>query len=61
MIAAGSVVPPGKRLKSGGLYMGNPVRRVREVTAAEKARIPTMAGFYIDLKDEYRDLPPPAA
>ena len=61
MIAAGSVVPPGKRLESGGLYMGNPVRRVREVTAAEKARIPTMAGFYIDLKDEYRDLPPPAA
>jgi hypothetical protein len=41
--------------------MGNPVRRVREVTAAEKARIPTMAGFYIDLKDEYRDLPPPSA
>jgi len=56
MIAAGSVVPPGKRLESGGLYIGNPVRRAREITEAEKARIPTMAGFYIDLKDEYRDL-----
>jgi len=56
-----SVVPPGKRLESGGLYIGNPVRRAREITEAEKARIPTMAGFYIDLKDEYRELPPPAA
>ena len=56
MIAAGSVVPPGKRLESGGLYVGNPARRVREITAAEKARIPTMAGFYIDLKDEYLGL-----
>lgn len=58
MIAAGSVVPPGKRLESGGLYVGNPARRAREITAAEKARIPTIAGFYIDLKDEYRDLLP---
>ena len=58
MIAAGSVVPPGKRLESGGLYMGNPVRRARELTEAERARIPIMAGFYVDLKDEYRALTP---
>ena len=55
-IAAGAVVPPGKRLATGGVYVGNPVRRTREMTAAERARIPVMAGFYIDLKDEYRDL-----
>jgi carbonic anhydrase/acetyltransferase-like protein (isoleucine patch superfamily) len=55
MIAAGGVVPPGKRLESGGVYVGNPVRRAREITDAERARIPTMAGFYIDLKDEYRN------
>jgi carbonic anhydrase/acetyltransferase-like protein (isoleucine patch superfamily) len=54
MIGAGSVVPPGKRLESGGLYLGNPVRRARELTDAEKARIPVMAGFYIDLKNEYQ-------
>ena len=53
MIAAGTVVPPGKRLESGGLYMGNPARRARDITDAERARIPVMAGFYIDLKDEY--------
>jgi carbonic anhydrase/acetyltransferase-like protein (isoleucine patch superfamily) len=53
MIGAGSVVTPGKRLESGGLYLGNPARRTRELTAAERARIPVMAGFYVDLKNEY--------
>jgi len=54
MIGAGSVVTPGKRLESGGLYLGNPARRVRELTEAERARIPAMAGFYVDLKNEYQ-------
>jgi carbonic anhydrase/acetyltransferase-like protein (isoleucine patch superfamily) len=53
MIGAGSVVTPGKRLASGGLYLGNPARRARDLTAAEIARIPVMAGFYVDLKNEY--------
>jgi carbonic anhydrase/acetyltransferase-like protein (isoleucine patch superfamily) len=53
MIAAGSLVPPGKRLEAGGLYMGNPARRARELSDAERARIPVMAGFYVDLKNEY--------
>jgi carbonic anhydrase/acetyltransferase-like protein (isoleucine patch superfamily) len=54
LIGAGSVVTPGKRLAAGGLYLGNPARRVRELTEAERARIPVMAGFYVDLKDEYQ-------
>ncbi len=53
MIGAGSVVTPGKTLASGGLYLGNPARRARELTAAEIARIPVMAGFYVALKKEY--------
>lgn len=53
MIGAGSVVTPGKTLTSGGLYLGNPVRRARELTAAETARIPLMAGYYVALKREY--------
>ena len=56
MIGAGSVVTPGKRLDSAGLNDGNPARRVRELTAAERARIPAMAGFYVDLKNEYQAL-----
>ena len=53
MIGAGAVVTPGKRLESGGLYVGNPARRVRELTAEEIARIPAMAGWYVALKDDY--------
>ncbi len=54
MIGAGSIVTPGKRLESGGLYLGNPARRVRALTEGERARIPAMAGFYVDLKNEYQ-------
>ena len=54
MIGAGSVVTPGKRLASGGLYLGNPARRVRELTETERVRIPVIAGFYVDLKNEYQ-------
>jgi carbonic anhydrase/acetyltransferase-like protein (isoleucine patch superfamily) len=53
MIGAGALVSPGKRLTSGGLYLGSPARRARDLTAAEIARIPAMAGFYVDLKNEY--------
>ena len=53
MIGAGSVVTPGKRLTSGGLYVGNPARRARELTEVEVARIPIMAEWYVDLKKDY--------
>jgi carbonic anhydrase/acetyltransferase-like protein (isoleucine patch superfamily) len=55
MIGAGSVVTPGKRLASGGLYLGNPARRARDLTAAEIARIPVMAQLYVELKRDYED------
>jgi len=60
MIGAGSVVTQGKRLASGGLYLGNPARRARELTPAEIERIPAMAGFYVDLKRDYEALQPSA-
>jgi carbonic anhydrase/acetyltransferase-like protein (isoleucine patch superfamily) len=53
MIGAGAVVTPGKRLESGGLYVGNPARRARELTEAELARLSIMAGLYVDLKRDY--------
>jgi carbonic anhydrase/acetyltransferase-like protein (isoleucine patch superfamily) len=53
MIGAGSVVTPGKRLAARGLYVGNPARRVRELTAAEIERFPVVARHYIDLQREY--------
>jgi carbonic anhydrase/acetyltransferase-like protein (isoleucine patch superfamily) len=54
MIGAGSVVTPGKRLAAGSLYLGNPARRARDLTPAERARIPRMASLYVELKREYQ-------
>jgi len=53
-IGAGAVVTPGKRLLSGGLYLGNPARRVRELEPAEIARVPIMASWYVNLKKDYQ-------
>jgi len=53
-IGAGAVVAPGKRLQSGGLYLGSPARRVRELEPAEIARVPIMASWYVNLKKDYQ-------
>ena len=54
IVAAGSVVPPGKRLTSHGLYLGNPAKRVRDLTEAERARLVSSARHYVKVKDSYR-------
>jgi carbonic anhydrase/acetyltransferase-like protein (isoleucine patch superfamily) len=53
MIGAGSVVPPGKRLTSRGLYVGSPARRVRDLTPQEIEFLTYSAVHYVKLKDEY--------
>ena len=53
-IGAGAVVAPGKRLESGGLYLGSPARRVRDLTPAEIARVPIVASWYVRLKNDYQ-------
>ena len=52
MIGAGSLVPPGKRLEAGFLYMGNPVQQAR---ALKPVRSPSSRPRYnyVLLKDEY--------
>jgi carbonic anhydrase/acetyltransferase-like protein (isoleucine patch superfamily) len=52
MIGAGSVVPPGKHLRSG-LYVGSPARRVRDLTSKEIEFLTYSAAHYVKLKDEY--------
>ncbi len=54
IVAAGSVVAPGKRLVSGGLYLGNPARRVRELSAREIERLVYSAQNYVKIKDRHR-------
>ncbi|CCD07895.1 gamma carbonic anhydrase family protein [Legionella pneumophila serogroup 1] len=53
MIAAGSIVPPGKILKSGHLYLGSPAQAIRKLTTKEIEQIEYSAGHYIRLKDRY--------
>jgi carbonic anhydrase/acetyltransferase-like protein (isoleucine patch superfamily) len=53
IVAAGSVVPPRARLLSKGLYLGNPVRRARELKDSEIAMIKHSAPHYVKLKDDY--------
>jgi carbonic anhydrase/acetyltransferase-like protein (isoleucine patch superfamily) len=51
IIGAGSLVPPGKRLESGFLYVGSPVKQARALTDKERAFFTYTAGNYVKLKD----------
>lgn len=53
MIGAGSLVPPNKRLESGFLYLGSPVKQVRALTAEELGYFKYSGLNYVKLKDEY--------
>jgi len=53
IIGAGSLVPPGKRLVSGFLYMGSPVKQARPLTAKEIEYFQYAGLNYVKLKDEY--------
>ena len=53
IIGAGSLVPTGKRLESGFLYVGSPVRQARPLSEKERAFFTYTAGNYVKLKDQY--------
>jgi carbonic anhydrase/acetyltransferase-like protein (isoleucine patch superfamily) len=53
IIGAGSLVPPGKRLHSGYLYVGSPVKQARPLSSAEKAFLAESAANYVTLKNDY--------
>ncbi|MDO9478180.1 MAG: gamma carbonic anhydrase family protein [Pseudohongiella sp.] len=53
VIGGGSLVPPGKRLESGFLYVGSPVKKIRELSEQEKSFFLYSAGKYRELKDRY--------
>ena len=53
MIAAGSVVPPNKHIKSGELWLGNPAKKVRGLTEKQKADLKYSANHYVKLKNKY--------
>jgi carbonic anhydrase/acetyltransferase-like protein (isoleucine patch superfamily) len=53
MIGAGSLVPQNKRLASGYLYLGSPVKQIRALTEAEIEGLAYSANNYVKWKDEY--------
>ena len=53
IIGGGSLVPPNKRLESGYLYVGSPVKQARPLTEQERAFLKISADNYVQLKDEY--------
>ncbi|MDC7718025.1 gamma carbonic anhydrase family protein [Vogesella sp. DC21W] len=54
LIGAGSLVPPNKRLESGYLYLGNPVKQVRPLTAGELAYFKYSAEHYVKVMDKHK-------
>lgn len=53
MLGAGSLVPPGKRLHSGWLYVGSPAKALRKLRPEEFENLRYSPGHYVRLKDRY--------
>jgi carbonic anhydrase/acetyltransferase-like protein (isoleucine patch superfamily) len=53
MLAAGSLVPPGKHLEGGYLWLGSPARRARRLTEAELKYLDYSAAYYVQLKNRH--------
>ncbi|BBP44360.1 gamma carbonic anhydrase family protein [Thiosulfativibrio zosterae] len=55
LVGANSLVPPGKVLESGYLYVGSPVKQARPLTDAEKAFFRYSAAHYVKLKNDFKN------
>lgn len=53
MIAAGSVVPPGKQIEPRTLWRGSPARPVRDLTEREIENLHYSADHYVRIKNHY--------
>lgn len=53
IVGAGSLVPQNKRLESGFLYFGNPVKQIRPLTQTELTGLLYSANNYVKWKDDY--------
>jgi len=53
VIGAGTLVPPGKTLESGHLYVGRPAKQVRPLTEKELSYFKYTAANYVKLKNDY--------
>jgi carbonic anhydrase/acetyltransferase-like protein (isoleucine patch superfamily) len=56
VLAAGSVLPPGKRIAALELWMGNPAKLVRVLTPEARAGFDRTAPHYVELADRHRGI-----
>ncbi len=56
LLGAGSLVPEGKVLESGYLYLGRPAKKIRKLTNQEIEHFMYSANHYINLKRNYQTL-----
>ena len=52
-VGAGAVIPPGKVVESGELWLGNPAKCVRKLSEKEIEQLYYSAQHYVRLKDKY--------
>ena len=57
MVGAGSLVPARKHLQSGYLYVGSPVKQVRELTQEEKDFLAYSAQHYVKVANQHQQSP----
>ena len=53
MVAAGSLVTPGKVIPTGELWGGRPAKYMRDLTEKEKLFLPVSASKYAELAKEH--------
>jgi len=54
LLGAGSLVPPGKVLEGGHLWLGNPVKKIRPLTEKEIAYFEYSANHYVKLAQQHK-------
>ena len=52
-VGAGAVIPPGKTVESGELWLGNPAKCVRKLSEKEIEQLYYSAQHYVRLKNKY--------
>ena len=55
ILGAGTLVPPGKHLAGGQLYLGSPARPVRALTDTEREQLAYSARHYVRLMARHRE------
>jgi carbonic anhydrase/acetyltransferase-like protein (isoleucine patch superfamily) len=53
MVAAGALIPPGKIVRRGELWAGNPGRKLRDLTEKDYAMFTRVAAGYVKLAKSY--------